>query len=250
MKVIIFVPGYVTSQTCSFAGDTYLDIYKYALKTGYEFVYLPIPNNNYGDVGNTTLDDCVADVLSMYNKICVERNFQKEDTITLAGHSMGGLIVSKLVTGEYITKLKRLPELVRMINPALGPICSRSTAALGTLLSFLPESVLGFPTVPIPIAGRDGLYPGSRQVSTPVKPLLAMSLLRTTGKLLVNNTTWVLKPDINIRERLTIVQCVGDKLVSYEDARDHANQYQITLIAIPDGYHEWFDDVVLAATFV
>jgi alpha-beta hydrolase superfamily lysophospholipase len=246
MKVIIFVPGYLTSQTCSSVGDTYLDIYKYAIKNGYDFVYVPIPNNNYGDVGNTTLDDCLEWVLQKYNHICNEK---KPSQITLVGHSMGGLIVSKLVTKEYFSKLQRIPDVVRIINPAIGPRTSPMITAVGTLLSFIPQSVLGLPVVPLSVAEPGDLYPGSMQSSPGVKLLLGSSLLRTTGKLFVNNTKWTLEPDSHIRKCMKIIQCKDDKLVSFDNTRDHANEYKLEMVIIPKGYHELFDEAVLTATF-
>jgi hypothetical protein len=249
MKILIFVPGYLSSKTCFSTGDTYLDIYKYAVKNGYKFVYVPIPNNNYGDIGNTTLDDCLEYVLRKYNRICIEEKYSDEDEITLVGHSMGGLIVSKLTTNEYVSKLERIPDCVRLINPALSPITSRSNTALGTLLSFIPDSILGVPMVPLSVAGRDVLYPGSMPVSPGVKLLLASSLLRTTGKLLTNNTKWTLKPDTRILGRMRIIQCKDDQLVSFDNISDHAHKYDIQMIVIPKGYHEFFDEAVLKATF-
>jgi hypothetical protein len=246
MKVIIFVPGYLTSQTCSSAGDTYLDIYKYAMKNGYDFVYIPIPNNNYGDVGNTTLDDCLDYVLQQYNHICNEKT---SDQITLVGHSMGGLIVSKLVTKEYLLKLQRIPDVVRIINPAIGPTTSPIITTLGTLLSFVPQSVLGVPIVPLPVAEPGVLYPGSMQSSPGVKLLLGSSLLRTTGKLLVNNTKWTLEPDSVIRKCMKIIQCKDDKMVSFDNTRDHAHEYKLQMVVIPNGYHALFDESLLTATF-
>ena len=246
MKLIIFVPGYLTSQTCSSAGDTYLDIYKYAMKNGYDFVYIPIPNNNYGDVGNTTLDDCLGYVLQQYNHICNEKT---SGQITLVGHSMGGLIVSKLVTKEYLSKLQRIPDVVRIINPAIGPTTSPIITTLGTLLSFVPQSLLGVPIVPLPVAEPGVLYPGSMQSSPGVKLLLGSSLLRTTGKLLVNNTKWTLEPDSGIRNRMKIIQCKDDKMVSFENTRDHASEYHVKMVVIPNGYHALFDESLLTATF-
>ena len=246
MKLIIFVPGYLTSQTCSSEGDTYFDIYKYAIKNGYGFVYVPIPNNNYGDIGNTTLDDCLDYVLQKYNHICIEKNFSQ---ITLVGHSMGGLIVSKLVTNEYLSKLKRIPDFVRIVNPAIGPVTSPMITTLGTILSFVPDSILGVPIVPLSAAERGVLYPGSMQSSPGVKLLLGSSLLRTTGKLLVNNTKWTLKPDSGIRKHIKIIQCEDDKMVSFDKTRDHAKEYNLEMAVIKGGYHEFFDEAVLSAMF-
>ena len=249
MKIIIFVPGYLTSQTCSSVGDSYLDVYKYAVNECYELVYVPIPNNNYGDVGNATLDDCLAHVLKEYNKICVERKLSQDDSITLVGHSMGGLIVSKLITEEYLRQLKCVPNCVRLINPAIGPSTSLCNAVLGTVLSYVPESVLGLPIVPLPLVERNALYPGSMPSAPVVKVLLGSSLLRTTGKLLVNNKKWMLEPETNIREHIRIIQCKDDKVVSFEDTCDHANEYNVQMTVIPSKYHAFFDDALLSACF-
>jgi hypothetical protein len=249
MQIIMFVPGYLTSKTCSSVGDSYLDIYKYAVNECYDFVYLPIPNNNYGDVGNASLDDCLAYVLKEYNEICVEKKLSTDDSITLVGHSMGGLIVSKLVTDEYLCQLKCIPHSIRLINPAIGPITSLSTTVLGTVLSFLPESVLRIPIVPLPVVERNILYPGSMPSSPGMKVLLGSSLLQTTGKLLVNNKKWILKPERNICEHIRIIQCKDDKLVSFEDTCNHANEYNIQMKVLSSEYHAFFDKALLTAVF-
>ena len=147
MNHIVFVPGFLTSQTCSSIGDTYRAIYTYALEHHFPFWYVPLPNNNYGDLGNTTVEDCLDTVIHRYNELCA--SVGAEDTILLIGHSMGGLLVSRMMTDTHHTRLTRLPDLVRLLNPALRTHTSWTSALLGTVLSFLPETVLGTILTPV-----------------------------------------------------------------------------------------------------
>jgi len=172
MHVIVFVPGYLTSKTCSSAGDTYVDLHTHASKHGFEFIYIPMPNNNYGDLGNVTIDDCVDYVLSRYNTICDTRHVS--DTIILAGHSMGGMIISRLLTSTFSQKLRRLPDFVRLINPAISPDTTIPQSVLSTLLAFVPHSLQGLAAFPLPVAERNTLYPGSPPYSPMVKPVLVL----------------------------------------------------------------------------
>ena len=249
MKVLIFVPGYLTAPTCSSRGDTYLAIYKHACKYGFEFIYTPIPNNNYGDLGNITLNECVANVVAQYNDICETRNIGPTDTLVLFGHSMGGLIVSKMVTSTLLHKLKRRPDAVRLINPAITINLSWANSVLGTLSTLLPNSILSLPVLPIPVAERDWLFKGSSPYAPGVKPLLLSTMLQAQGGLLMNNRTWCLSPDDALREHITIVQCSEDKVVSSEGARMHADAHNIHFVAISGGWHQYFDRSVLTALF-
>ena len=71
MRIIIFIPGYLTSQTCLHNGDQYIDVARYIGRhNSAEFIYVPIPNNNYGDLGNTTIDHSLDHVIRMYNQAC------------------------------------------------------------------------------------------------------------------------------------------------------------------------------------
>ena len=249
MKLIIFVPGYLATQTCSFQGDSYLDVYRYALARGFEFAYTPMPNNNYGDRGNATMDDCLDNVVGQYNEICVKRNLGPTDTLILVGHSMGGLVVSRLVTSAYSTKLNRLPDSVRLVNPAIRPIFNWFEGGLGTLLSFVPQSILGLPLIALKVVEGNTLFPGSLSIFPYVKPLLGWSIGRATGAFWVNNQTWGLRPDDGVCDHITIIQCTGDRIVSCEGARAHANRYGIKFVVLSQEYHAYFDAVALAAVF-
>ena len=248
MKYMLFVPGFLTAQTCSSRGDTYFDVYTYAIAHGFEFMYMPIPNNNYGDLGNTTMEDCLDNVLGQYNTIC-HTTIGPTDTIMFVGHSMGGMIISRLVTSAYSDKLKRRPDSVRLLNPAIGKHLSWAEVITGTLLSFVPK-LTGLAIVPVPIADRETLYPASLPLSPGCKLLLGTSLLQTMGKLLVNNRQWVLQPDDGMCE-IRIVQCRGDRVVSYPDTRAHAKAYShsIQFVTIASDYHEYFDADILDTLF-
>ena len=101
-------------------------MYKYASARGFEFIYIPVHNT-------TTVEE----VLKEYNTICDEMNIGPTDTLILAGQSMGGLLVSRLVTRAYYVQLKRPPDAVRLFNPVSGGTdLSRSEVALANLSSY------------------------------------------------------------------------------------------------------------------
>jgi hypothetical protein len=249
MNIMIFIPGYYTTQNCLSVGDSYVTLSVYATEHDFEFIHIPLPNNNYGDIGNTTVGNCLEHVLRQYNMICDERNFSATDNVILAGHSMGGLIVSRLMTSTYVTKLRRLPSVVRMYNPAIGVVSTLLESILATLMSFVPSIVLETLPIPLPIAAKNELFLSSLQISPLVKPALIMSIFQTTGKLLMNNTTWDLTPDASIRDHITIIACTGDKVVSYEDTFKHASKNKINLITFKRTYHSDCDDTILSVLF-
>jgi predicted alpha/beta hydrolase family esterase len=249
MKLVIFVPGYLTSQTCFSVGDTYLDCAEYARAYGFQFEYVPMPNNNYGDRGNTTMDDCLDHVVDQYNNICINRIVGPDDTIILAGHSMGGLIVSKLLTASHLSKIRRRPDFVRLVNPAFEPTSSLIRRATALCVSFLPEVILGSLVLPIPIAAKGMLFPGSQPQVLIVKQILAISLLGKTGLLFTDNTQWDLTPEVGMRTNMVIIACKDDPLTAFKASEKYADTYNIRFTEGPRGFHEYFNEVTMAAFF-
>jgi hypothetical protein len=247
MNHIVFVPGLSTSQTCSSIGDTYFDIYTYALENHYKFWYIPLHNNNYGDIGNITVDDCLETVIHRYNELC--SSIGTDDTILLAGHSMGGLLISKMMTDMHHMKLTRLPNLVRLLNTAFRIRTSWMNAFLITVVSFLPEAVLGTIIAPLPRVRKNMLYPGSPNAVPIMKPLLAVSIQRRTGGLLLLNDTWNLQPAPALRERIVLVHCEADSLTSFAETDLHATRYHLKMIRVSSPYHQYFDAHILGALF-
>jgi pimeloyl-ACP methyl ester carboxylesterase len=237
---MIFVPGYHTSRTCTSVGDTYLNIANYVQEHGLEFRYVPMPNNNYGDIGHTTLDSCVEHVVHVYNQICNERDW---GTIILAGHSMGGLLVTRMISTSYCRQLMRVPDRVCVINPAYRAVLPVWGVFVATFLSYLPESILGHISLPLPISTKGALYPSSPTMSPVAKPMLLLSMLQATGRLLAHNKTWDLVPDERIH--LTILACRGDTLADFVSSRQYAEMYDARFIAISSDFHEYFDDKIL-----
>lgn len=245
MKLFVFIPGYITSHTYTLAGDTYVDIADRVRKEGFDFAYISLPNNNYGDRGNATLDEYLEHVVTRYNSICSKANVGPEDTIVLAGHSMGGLLVAKLITAIYLAKLDPQPNYVRVINPAIFPIVSWHLRVVATMLSFLPDVLLRTLAAPVSISTKDALFPGSLAQSPVVKLLLASSVARKTGSLFLNNETWDLTPAASLTVRIKVIACQGDPVASFEEARAYADRFKIALVSLPLDYHEYFDNTVM-----
>ena len=246
-KYVIFIPGYLTTQGCSHPGDTYRDVARGFQRRGFEFLYLPLPNSNDGDRGNSTLEDHLEHVIQRYNQLCEEYRIGSEDFLVLAGHSMGGLLTAKLLTSTYLDQLLRPPNCVRLLNPVFRTRLSFPRRLLSTLCSFLPDFVLRTLAVPLPIATREILFPGSLAQSPVAKPLLGGSVLRATNGLLCNNRPWGLRPEDTMRNVTRVVTCRGDRLASFEASEAYAEQFEIELVALPLNDHESFGETVLAA---
>lgn len=248
MKLFIFVPGYMTSHGCNVQGDTYVDIHKAATDHGFEFTYISIPNNNRGDLGNITMDECLAYVVRQYNMICTK--LCPDDTVILTGHSMGGLLVAKMITETCLTSLTRAPDFVRLINPVFGPVLSWAEWVAGTVFSFLPDMVLRILVLPLPIAGQGFLYPESPAYSPAIKQCLCISMLRKTGAIfVVSDSKWDLTPSVTMVDRTSVITCQGDRLTSYESSCAYAKRVCIDIVSLPLAYHEYFEKTVLTALF-
>lgn len=247
MKYLFLVPGYITSQKCTSEGDTYFEIAKAACAKGYQFVYIPIPNNNFGDIGNTTLEMCLDHVVLRYNVLCTELNISTDDTVLLAGHSMGGLLVARAVTDAVIGRLVRLPDVVRILNPAFSIGAAWYLRSLVTLLSFMPETLFATLSISARVCGKNTLYPGSPDLSTACKQLLATSLASHTGTLLFNNKPWKLTPDTSMKERITIIACAGDAIVQMSGITTYCKNNTVPLVLLSLEYHEYFPIVLLDA---
>ena len=249
MKLMIFVPGYTSDKTCVFDGDAYFAIYNYAIAHDFEFAYVPLPNNNFGDVGNVTLEDCLQHTLRTYDSICRKRNVSRADTIVLAGHSMGGLIVARMITDAYISRMIHRPTYVRMIHPAIQPAVGPSNMVLATVCSLVPHSVLATLPLPITISEKEMLYPGSLSGSPAIKQVLSISILSATGVLLLNNNKWGIVPNLEVRPSITIIAAEQDSVVLFKGIMSYVNLYNVKIVTIHSKYHAHFDTTVLDAIF-
>ena len=151
--VVVFIPGYATSATAGSTGDNYVSIERHVRECGADFEYVPLPNNNYGDIGNTTIDECVDHAVEQYNRICSKSS--KDDTIILAGHSMGGLIVTRIISALRIELLARRPDRVWLIKPALNTNLTLIARVAATLLSYLTFTTI-FRSCPCRCRSRNG----------------------------------------------------------------------------------------------
>jgi hypothetical protein len=248
MNLVIFIPGYLTTQTCEYPGDTYVDLARYIRRRERtEFVYVPIPNNNYADLGNTTMDDCLEYVIRQYNRICADRD--QQDTIILAGHSMGGVLIARMLTISMITRLHRRPRFVRLLNPSLHPIVPITGRILSMILSRLPTLVLDYVIGPVSIASDAELYPASPRVIRYSKLRLIQSLLGVTGELWPTTNAWDLTPDPGMCPDICMIVCSRDRLVSAEHTRLFSNIHRIRVVTVASGYHEYFDNTMMYSFF-
>jgi predicted alpha/beta hydrolase family esterase len=230
-------------------GDTYVDVRRYVTNhAGAKFVYVPIPNNNSGDLGNTTIEECVDYVVHQYNQIC--RNHDIQDTIILAGHSMGGIVVTRMISGSCIQRLYRRPDFVRLVNPALHVPLTVPVRLVTTICHyFVPTGICSYVSMPSPISKRNQLYPKSPAVAHAVKPLLLLSALSGTGRLYFNNHMLDLEPDVDMCARIIIIACRDDPLGTFGHLRLVASKYNIRIVTVASGYHTFFDNTVMTSFF-
>ena len=130
--LIVFVPGYATSR------EEYIDIAEYVRSLGHLFEFISIANNNYGDRGCTTMDACIELSIARYNLICTQAQYANTP-IVLAGHSMGGLLVLRMVSISCFGRLHTKPTHAVSLNPSLAPVLS---PLFPTIASFLPTVLL------------------------------------------------------------------------------------------------------------
>ena len=247
--VFIFVAGYLTSNECASSIDTYNAVARAALDRGHTMKYITFPNNNTGDLGNTTVDTCLEHATMAYNSICDDLGHQ-ECTIVLAGHSMGGLLVARMISMEYIHHLHRLPTYVRMINPAIRPTVNTLSKILSTFMSYAPELVKRTLSIPSPVAEDSALYPNSPCYYPLTKPRLVLSMLQRTNALYRNNTPWNLIMDTTLSTRTRVIHCTGDTLTCAGASAQYATLSQACFVPHDCAYHQHFTDDLLQQVFV
>ena len=243
-QLIVFVPGYLTSAECASTHDTYHAFETSASARSVTLRYVSFPNNNRGDHGNTTVDACLEYAIATYNVICDDN---KDHAIILAGHSMGGLIVLRMISSEFVGRLSRTPIGVRVVNP-----CIRTSSKIpvylkmaSTVYSFVPDAIKRVLSLPIPICEEGAMYPGSPCYNHNVKQRLISSVLQRTGGLYINNDAWNISPSPALIECTLIIQCTGDTVVCASSSATYAKLSKVRFINIESRYHEFFDDELL-----
>ena len=235
--VMLFVPGYLTGT----ASQHYREVVSACRDRNYDFEYIGVQNNNFGDIGNTTMDECLNSTIERYNILCKAYEGYK---IILSGHSMGGLLVLRMISTAMASRLHHKPTYVRVIAPAIGPFAPVFSS---TLASLLPTLLIRMVAVSLPIAGPGMLYPNSPDTRNSTKQRLAVSLLRKTNTLYFNNDPWDLEPVADVGHMTTIVHCIGDQITSAVASRDHAHKYKVRFVGLSGPYHHHFDTAMLTA---
>ena len=233
--VLIFVPGYLTGT----ASQNYKEVVWSCQERNCDFEYIGVQNNNFGDIGNTTMEECLEFVIERYNTLCKAYEGYK---IILGGHSMGGLLVLRMVSTAVSSRLHRKPAYVRVIAPAIGPV---APVFPSTIAALLPTRLVRMVTVSLPIAGPGMLYPNSPELRNCTKQMLAISLLRKTNTLYFTNDPWDLEPMAAVCHTTTIVHCIGDQITSAVASRVHAHKYNVRFVGLGGPYHQHFDTVLL-----
>jgi hypothetical protein len=243
MRLLVFIPGYMTSAECTSTHDTYHAIMVSSLEHKVPMHYISMPNNNYGDSGNTTIDACLEYAIVAYNKIC-DANTNQD--ILLAGHSMGGFLALRMVSTEVAHRLRRPPVNVRVINPGIYPSMTNLNRLLGTMLSFLPEMLLRLLSIPGTVAEYSALYPESPCMDHNIKQRLAVSFLQRTCGAYVHNDTWNITPAPSLIRCIRVIQCMGDTIVSPIRSSDYARTYNVEFVPVYSNYHELLDDKIIS----
>lgn len=238
-SLMVFVPGYATSR------EEYIDIAEYVRSLGHLFEFIAIANNNYGDRGCTTMDTCIELVIARYNLICTQAQYANIP-IVLAGHSMGGLLVLRMVSNSCFGRLLTKPTRVVPLNPSLAPVVF---PLLPTIGSFLPTVLLG--TIPIPVlyASPGALYENSPPMRRPLKPQLLFDLLRKTNTLYIHNDPWDLMPDESMKNFVCIICNTGDKITKSEASLAYGHRYGVLVRSVPSNLHQRFDDTLMDLMF-
>jgi hypothetical protein len=242
--VVLFVPGYATSKDCRSITDTYVQLADFVQSRQCDFEYLSMPNNNYGDIGNVDLDDLVEYVIQRYNEVCSSVLYRRRP-IVLVGHSMGGLLVARMLSQEVIDRLCRLPTHVRLINPAIGAIVP---TLVSTVVATVPDTLLRLMLLPGHLASN-ALYPRSLPLQQWVKPRLLVSILRRTGRLYWWNDAWTLDVGINLRAVTRIILCMGDTVCDATQSILYARQQCVDVVELESAYHAFFDTSLLTAVW-
>jgi hypothetical protein len=236
--VLFFVPGYLTGT----ATQSYNDVVRAAKSRNWAFEYITLPNNNSGDLGNTTMEHCLEYIVRQYNML--ESNLYTGAEIILAGHDLGGLLVLRLMSEAVGHLLIRKPSYVRVINPTITPIIPKYIKVLGTVLSFFP-SIVRLLCLPVPVASYGVFYHTSPDFSPAVKQVLSLSLLCHTGSLYMHNTTWDLMPFINARKLIKVYQSKNNRMVDIYGVREYCQDNRVPLIEIDSIYHQHTEDDVI-----
>jgi hypothetical protein len=238
--VLFFVPGYMTGTSTQSYDEI---VVRAARERNWGVEYMAMPNNNSGDVGNTTMDHCLEYIIRRYNMLEKLKAYADAD-IVLAGHAMGGLLVLRLMSDEVGHRLHRKPVCVRVLNPIITPIITTPLRVVSTILSFFP-SIVRLLSLPVPVASPGELYPDSPDFSPSVKQVLSLSLMRHTGSLYLHNTTWDLMPFKNARNLITVFHNIDDNLSDINGSREYCMDNRVPLIEIDSRYHEYFEDNVI-----
>ena len=236
--VLFFIPGYLTGT----AAQSYNDLVVRPRSRNWDVEYFTIPNNNSGDIGNTTMEHCLEYIIRHYNML--ESKFYADADIILVGHGMGGLLVLRMMSEVVGHMISRKPSCVRVINPTIKPIIPRHVRLFWTVLSLFP-SIVRYLCLPIQVASYGAFYHGSPDFSPAVKQMLSISLLCHTGSLYLHNTTWDLMPFLNARKVIEVYQSTNNRVVDVRSVREYCLDNRVPLIEIDSTYHQHVKDDVI-----
>ena len=187
--------------------------------------------------------------IEQYNDICASYDLKAEDSIVLAGHSMGGLLTAKMITQDCIHLMDIRPTHIRLLCPAVASELSWTESFMASLLALLPESVTGMIPLPLNVAESGQLWPRSPPLTPNVKQLLASTILRATNCLLFGNAPWDLTPDPDIIPVTEVIASKGDSVVDTRKIRQYTQRHKISYLEDDRHYHEHFDSRMISTIF-